>query len=131
MGVTRVCVWTCAVLALFFMQENMKTLKRCDYSPLLLSNRLPEMYLNNPKSDFELFTFLLNEQSLRHLFLSRTHGDACAMFTAFMQLKLINYITASFKVGSYPAKLRATSRFTGFTGFSGTERRRLYTRYAR
>ncbi len=27
---------------------NMKT---CDYKPLLLSNRLPEMYLNNPKSD--------------------------------------------------------------------------------
>jgi len=59
MGVTRVCVLhtyqdTDAVLPrhkLFFIQENMKNMKKCDYRPLLLSNRLPDMYLNNPKSD--------------------------------------------------------------------------------
>jgi hypothetical protein len=26
-------------------------MKTCDYRPLLLSNRLPEIQLNNPKSD--------------------------------------------------------------------------------
>ena len=29
----------------------MKNTKTFDYRPLLLSNRLPEKYLNNPKSD--------------------------------------------------------------------------------
>jgi hypothetical protein len=33
----------------------MKNMKTCDYRPLLLSNRLPAMYLNNPKSDTQRF----------------------------------------------------------------------------
>ena len=60
----------------------------------------------------------MNNHYVRPLFLSRTHGDACAMFIAFMQLKLIVSQQAS-------SKLRATSCFAGFTGFSGTERRRI------
>ena len=33
----------------------MKNMKTRDYRPLLLSNRLPEMYANNPKSDAQRF----------------------------------------------------------------------------
>ena len=34
-----------------FMNQNMKSMKTCEYIALLLWNRLPEMYLINPKSD--------------------------------------------------------------------------------
>ncbi len=34
--------------------KNMKT-KTCDYRPFLLSNKLPEMYLYNSKSDTQRF----------------------------------------------------------------------------
>ena len=34
--------------SLFFIHENMKTMRTCDYRPSELSNRLPKMYLNNP-----------------------------------------------------------------------------------
>jgi len=58
MGVTRVIFFHTAKhspSSLFFIQENMKNMKTCDYRPLLLPNRLPEMYLNNPKSDTQRF----------------------------------------------------------------------------
>ena len=85
---------------LFFIQEEMKNMKTCDYRPLLLSNRLPKMYLNNPKSDFDLFTFLLNEQSLTPLFLSRTHGDTFAMFTATGRRRVVNKVREVSLAGS-------------------------------
>jgi hypothetical protein len=51
MGFTRVCVWKQSFLIILNIRENMKNMKTCADTPLLLSNRLPEMYLNNPKSD--------------------------------------------------------------------------------
>jgi hypothetical protein len=36
-------------MSVFFIGKHEKH-EECDYRPLLLSNRFPEMYLNNPKS---------------------------------------------------------------------------------
>ncbi len=58
MGVTRVRVSS----SLFFIQENMKNMKKCGRRPLLLSKRLPEMYVNNPKSDTQRLQDLVYAQ---------------------------------------------------------------------